>query len=50
MAAWTTLLPASQRSPAVRFDYWLWAFSASHGNNHRGPYGPGWSAGGGARL
>ena len=21
MAAWTTLLPASQRSPAVRFDY-----------------------------
>jgi hypothetical protein len=21
MAVWTTLLPASQRSPAVRFDY-----------------------------
>jgi len=39
-AAWTTLLPVSQRSPAVRFDYRLWVFSASHGNNHRGPYRP----------
>src|SRR6267154_6529318 len=39
-AAWTTLLPVSQRSPAVRFDYCLWAFSASLRNNHQGPYRP----------